>query len=133
MKKYAIEEKIQGFEVRGVRKQLKLTQAEFARLANVSVKTVERWESSDNFITGPVVTLVKILKMNPSMEEKLEIPEKQYPLRLFYMHYQEVCTVIDVNERKRAVKIYNYTNDYLMSAFGGADGACFRKNGLRRF
>lgn len=34
------------------------------------------------------------------------------------MHGQSVCTVIDVNEMKRLVKIRNYTDNVMFRAFG---------------
>lgn len=40
------------------------------------------------------------------------------PLRLWYMHKQNVCTIIDVNELAREVKIKNYTNNLIFRAFG---------------
>lgn len=116
--KYAIGEALQSDDIRNVRKRLKLTQTEFARLINVSNKTVERWESNEKPITGPIVPLVKILKEYPQIPDALKIPEKVYPLRLWYMYRQEVCTIIDVDERERRVHVYNYTNDIAFRAFG---------------
>ena len=34
------------------------------------------------------------------------------------MHKQTVCTVIDVNELKREVKVRNYTDHVIFRAFG---------------
>lgn len=34
------------------------------------------------------------------------------------MHKQNVCTIIDVNELAREVKIKNYTNNLIFRAFG---------------
>ena len=63
MKSYAVTTELKSSELKVLRKKLGLTQAEFARLANVSTKTIERWETSDKPITGPVVTLAGILKL----------------------------------------------------------------------
>ena len=41
------------------------------------------------------------------------MPEKEYPIRLWYMFKSEICTIIDVDERGRKVKIYNYTNNFI--------------------
>ena len=92
---------------------MKLTQKDFAKLVNVSQKTIERWESENRDITGPVTTLVHILNEYPQIEENLRVPEKEYPIRLWYMFKSEICTIIDVDERGRKVKIYNYTNNFI--------------------
>lgn len=44
--------------------------------------------------------------------------EKVWPLRIWYMYDQDVCTLIDVNERERKVKIKNYTDKIMFRAFG---------------
>lgn len=118
VKKFAVSDALTGSEIKDIRRKLTLTQAEFANLTNVSVKTIERWEGSQKEITGPIVTLLKILKEYPELANRLEVPEKIYPLRLWYMYRNEVCTVIDVDERNRKVRICNYTENPLFRAFG---------------
>lgn len=49
---------------------------------------------------------------------ELAIPEKIYPLRLWYMSGNQVSTIIDVDEQNRKVEIHNYTKDYIARAFG---------------
>lgn len=124
---FAITDSLNGTGIKTIRKKLKLTQAEFAELANVSVKTVERWESGRKPVTGPIVTLVKILKESPQIQEALKIPVQTYPMRLLYMYYDDICTIIDVNERERTVKIYNYTQDYAFRAFGKNETPTFEQ------
>lgn len=126
-KLFAISDVLCGKDIKAIRKKLKLTQVEFAQLSNVSVKTIERWESSDKNITGPIVTLIKILKEYPQIREELEIPAMAYQMRLWYMHEDEICTIIDVDERKRLVKIYNYTKDYIFRAFGREERPTFEQ------
>ena len=46
------------------------------------------------------------------------IPEKVYPLRLWYMSGDQVSTIIDVDEQNRKVEIHNYKKDYIARAFG---------------
>ena len=46
MKKYAVKKSVTGVEIKKCRKRLGVSQEEFAELANVSKKTVERWEYS---------------------------------------------------------------------------------------
>ena len=118
MTKFAISDSVTGKDIKIIRRKLELTQAEFAELVNVSQKTIERWEAGHKEITGPIVTLVKILNEYPQIEEELVIPEKVYPLRLWYMAGNRVSTIIDVDERGRKVKIHNYTKDYIARAFG---------------
>ena len=104
---YAVKHSIRAEDIRILMKKLKLTQKDFAKLVNVSQKTIERWESENRDITGPVTTLVHILNEYPQIEENLRVPEKEYPIRLWYMFKSEICTIIDVDERGRKVKIYN--------------------------
>lgn len=127
MRKYIISGGITGEEIKAIRRKLKLTQAGFAELVNVSQKTVERWEAGNSKINGPIVTLVKILNEYPQIEEELLIPDKSYPLRLWYMEKDRVCTIIDVDERLRRVKIYNYTHDYILRAFGREEHPTFKE------
>ena len=117
-RKYVLADRLQGNEIRSIRKKLQLTQSEFSQLVNVSVKTIERWESSKNEITGPIVTLIKMLSMDGTLAKKLEIPNRDLPLRLWYHYKNEVCTIIDVDERKKILQVYNYTNDNMLKAFG---------------
>ena len=49
---------------------------------------------------------------------ELAIPEKVYPLRLWYMSGDQVSTIIDVDEQNRKVEIHNYTKDYIARACG---------------
>ncbi|MCM1122084.1 MAG: type II toxin-antitoxin system MqsA family antitoxin [Eubacterium sp.] len=127
MIKFAVSDAVTGKEVKTIRRKLELTQAEFAGLANVSLKTVERWETGEKEITGPIVTLMKILNEYPQIGERLVIPEQSYPLRLWYMSGDKVCTIIDVDERGRRIKIYNYTNDYICRAFGRIEQPTFEE------
>lgn len=121
MKKYLISDYITAKEIKTVRKKLKLTQKEFANLICCSKSTVERWETSSEPITGPIVLLLLLLERQPEILNTLSVPEKIYPLRLWYMHNQNVCTIIDVDEVKRYIKIYNYTDNVMFRAFGKED------------
>lgn len=127
MNRYAFREYLDKDDIKTIRKKMKLTQKEFAALVNVSVKSVERWETSDKPVTGPVVTLVKLLNEEPELEQKLKIPKKTFPMRLWYYHRNSVCTIIDVDERQRKVCFYNYTKDYMMRAFGNAKEVTFEQ------
>lgn len=126
-KLFAISDTLLGEDIKSIRKKLDLTQVQFAELVNVSKKTIERWESGEKPVTGPIVTLVKILAEYPQIPENLRIPERIYPMRLWYMYKQEACTVIDVDERNRKVCIQNYTNNYIFRAFGWDEKPTFEQ------
>ena len=96
-------------EIKRIRKELHLTQKEFAEFINCSKPTVERWERSEEVIRGPIVPFLRMLQKYPEYEQEVKVPEKIWPLRMWYMYGQDVCTLIDVNERERKVKIKNYT------------------------
>lgn len=127
MIKFAVPDTVTGRDIKTIRRKLRLTQAEFAGLVNVSQKTVERWEVGAKAINGPIVTLLKILNEYPQIEEEMIIPEQTYPLRLWYMSTNGICTIIDVDERARKVKVYNYTKDYIARAFGRKEHPTFEE------
>ena len=118
MRQFAVAKEVKGKDLKALRKKLGVTQAEFAGLANISVKTIERWEISDKPITGPVVTLVELLNRHPHLMGELIVPEKIYDLRLWYMCKDMPCTLIDVDERNRKIRIQNYMDNCMMKAFG---------------
>lgn len=118
MNKYVIPKSITGKEIKEVRQSLDMTQKEFAEFLGCSIPTVERWESGKKDITGPVVTLLEIIRRDTEIPEKLEIPDRKYRLRLYYMYENMVCTVIDADEVIRKVRIKNYTDNLLFRAFG---------------
>lgn len=125
-KVFAVQKDLSSQDLKNVRKRMGLTQEEFAGLVNVSVKTIARWEISNKPITGPIVTLVRILNEYPRMEEQFLIPKKEYPMRLWFMHNDDVCTLIDVDEPQQAVRIYNITNQYMLRAFGREERPTFK-------
>lgn len=116
--KYVISEYITGEDIKKVRALLGMTQKEFASFVRSSNRTVENWESNNNTISGPIVPLVEILLRKPELVAKLMVPNKEKGLRLWYMYENTVCSVIDVNELERSVKVYNYIDNPLYRAFG---------------
>ena len=117
-KQYVIPNEITGEDIKRLRDILGMTQREFAVFANCALRTVENWESKDGGITGPIVTLVDILMRNPELARKLELPDNKLKLRLIYMYEHAVCTIIDVDETERKVKIRNYIDKPMFRAFG---------------
>lgn len=118
MNKFVNTDYIYAEDIKNIRKKLNLTQKDFAILVNSSKPTVERWERSTTQITGPIVSLVKMLEKYPEYVEKIKIPKKEYPVRLYYMHNDKICTIIDVDDCNRKVNIINYVEHLMFRAFG---------------
>ena len=79
---------------------------------------MERWESGEREISGPVTLLWEILMRDPEYAERFRIPARQGKLRLWYMHQDKICTMIDVDETARKIFIKNYVESPLFCAFG---------------
>ena len=118
MNKFVNTDYIYAEDIKNIRKKLNLTQKDFAIVVNSSKPTVERWERSTTQITGPIVALIKMLEKYPEYVEKIKIPKKEYPVRLYYMHNDKICTIIDVDDRNRKVNIVNYVEHLMFRAFG---------------
>ena len=123
-KRYIFPKKTSGSEIKEVRKNLKMTQREFADFAGVSKPTVERWESQET-VSGPIVTLLEILKRNKSLPQKYTLPQDKPKLRMYYMYLNTLCTVIDIDETERTVHIKNYIDNPQLRAFGINDDPAF--------
>lgn len=56
----------------------------------------------------------------PKLEfyEICDVPEKVLPLRMWYMFKDKKCTLIDVDDKNRIVRIKNFTNHFMFKAFG---------------
>lgn len=91
------------------------------KFVGVSKPTIERWETSDKEITGPVVLLYDLLSEHEEWLESRKIPAKKYPLRLWYMYKSRKCTLIDVDEMNQKVYIRNYARNIMFRAFGAND------------
>lgn len=115
---YAIPKYIDSEELRNTREKLGLSQRQFANLIGCSKPTIERWESGQGKITGPVVLLLQLMNRIPDFKEEFVIPEKTCPVRIWYMYKQTLCTLIDVDDSLRQVSVRNYTNRVLFRAFG---------------
>ena len=108
-------------EIKNVRKKLRLTQKEFAELVGASKSTIERWEAGNESVKGPIVLLLQFLNKEPEYVQKIKVPEKVYPLRMWYMYRQTVCTLIDVDELNQKVRIRNYVDNLMFRAFGNIE------------
>lgn len=117
-KKFAVQKKISAEEIRALRKELGFTQRDFAELLGCSKATVERLEKDGSSTQGPMVLLMKLLKRDTDYIKTLEIPQKELPVRMWYMYKDIPCTLIDVDELKKIVRIRNYTDNVMFTAFG---------------
>lgn len=127
MKQYIFPEKIEGKQLKKLREKMGVSQRGFAKIINVSVNTVEKWEGENKELKGPILILYTILNKNPHYLDEFEVPKRKYPLRLFYKMEDIVCTVIDVDELNQKVKIYNYTDNLLFRAFGKIENPTFKE------
>ena len=57
-------------DVKAVREQIGLSQSEFARLMQVSIKTLQNWEQRRRNPTGPAAALLKIVTTAPEVALK---------------------------------------------------------------
>jgi putative transcriptional regulator len=53
--------------VRVIRERTSLSQAEFAQLIGVSVKTLQNWEQERRRPTGPAAALLSIIEHDPAL------------------------------------------------------------------
>lgn len=117
-KEYITPEYITSDDIKQLREKLGMTQNQFAQFVHASKRTVENWESQKKEIKGPIVTLVDILAHNLELEKSMRVKENELKVRLWYMYRNMVCTVIDVDEMERKVKIQNFVKNPLFRAFG---------------
>ena len=115
---YVIPDFVTAEEMKQIRKKLDVTQKELAELIHCSKSTVERWEMSEEPITGPVAFTMKLLEKHLEYVDEIRVPQKRYPLRLWYMYKQDVCTLIEVDELGQKIHIKNYAEHLMFRAFG---------------
>lgn len=60
-------------DVKNIRLSLDMTQAIFAAVMGVSVKTVEAWESGINTPSGTARRMLSLLKSDPQLPEKYNL------------------------------------------------------------
>lgn len=125
--KYAVKKALFGNDIKDFRKKYSLTKTDLSSLLNVSPRTIEGWESSNNEISGPLVLLLRILDENPEYIESLLIPDMKYGLRLYYMENGDINTVIDVDMLNRKVSFKNYTNNIIKRAFGNKESVTYEE------
>ncbi len=57
-------------DAKSVREKIGLSQSEFAKLMQVSIKTLQNWEQHRRNPTGPAVALLKIMMTEPDVVMK---------------------------------------------------------------
>ena len=129
MKEYNVLDYITADELKSFRKKLGMTQKEFAKFLGVSKPTLERWETSDKRITGPVVLLIDLLLEHDEWLETREIPTPKYSLRLWYMYNNKRCTLIDVDEINQKIWVKNYACNIMFRAFGANNNPTYEDYG----
>ncbi len=63
----------QSKQIKEIRNKLNLTQAVFAEILGVSIKTVEAWESGKNVPNGPAQRILDLLNKEKDFLEKHKI------------------------------------------------------------
>lgn len=116
--KYITPKYITADEIKLIREITGMTQREFAEFAGVSKRTVERWEYSDEEITGPITVLADLIIKNHDLPQRLKVPENKYKMRLWYMYHDFVCSILDVDEMERKVEVHNFITNPLFRALG---------------
>lgn len=66
---------------------------------------------------------------DPRLIDQVRIPDRDpaYPLRMYYKYLDQICTVIDVDERYRRVRIKNFVPDLQFRAFGRTESPTFEE------
>lgn len=124
-KTFAVPEYTTAEEIKTIRKNLGLTQGAFATLLRCSRPTIERWERSKEPIKGPIVLLLHMMNNHADEVADLIVPAKELPIRMWYMYREKPCTLIDVNESKREIRIKNYMKNIMFCAFGSKAAPTF--------
>jgi len=125
MIEYCAPQVIDKYDVKRLRNKLEMTQEVFANFIGVSKKTVERWETQDKEISGPITRLYFLLNRYLGLVEEMKVADRVYGLRLKYYYGNLLCSVIDVDERQREVKVWNYQKDFILKAFGSVENPTF--------
>lgn len=125
--KYAFKNEISSFELKEFRINHNLTRIQMADFLNVSVRSLERYETKDSRLKGSIVTLYRLLNEYPELLERFEMPNKTYPLRMYYMEKGNINTVIDVDMSNRKVRFKNFTNNIIARAFGNKETVTYEE------
>ncbi len=59
--------KYDAVDIRKLRKSLKVSQSQFARMIGVSVDTVQNWEQGRRTPRGPAMALLRVFEQNPKV------------------------------------------------------------------
>lgn len=118
MTQYTVATQVSPWEVRHAREKMGLSQTEFGKFIGCSRATVERWESGAEDIRGPAAFAIDLINRQIDPREQFTAPERKYPLRLWFMYRNSICTMIDVDDANQRVEIRNYAANVQFTAFG---------------
>lgn len=59
--------KYNAVDIRKLRKSVKVSQSQFARMIGVSVDTVQNWEQGRRTPRGPAMALLRVFEKNPKV------------------------------------------------------------------
>ena len=59
--------KYDAVDIRKLRKSVKVSQSQFARMIGVSVDTVQNWEQGRRTPRGPAMALLRVFEQNPKV------------------------------------------------------------------
>ena len=90
--KYNFDE-IDGNYIRLFRKNNNLTQCALANIFNVSIKTIQRWESGKQKVTGPATTLFTLFNSDKNLLSTIR--EVTYPIKQLDKDFVEVENLSD--------------------------------------
>ena len=115
---YAFPETMTADVFKTIRTYVGMNKKEFADFCDVSQKTISRYESGTAKIDGPISRLLYLLYLDLVDVKKLEVPAKEYNVRFLYKCNGLICSVIDVDDIKKRIKVKNFTNSTNLKAFG---------------
>ena len=112
------EKTIDSATFRYIRKSLELTQKEAARLLNVSVVTVKRFETEDGVISGPTAILMQIYYLYRDIVKSVLPTTIDFDVRFFYKNHDVTTAIIDVDNVKKQISVLNIAKDPYLLPFG---------------
>lgn len=116
--KYVFPSKLNADEFKLIRESVGFTKEELASFCGVNWRTIHRYENGDKIADGPIVRLMYMLYLNVVEKEMFELPKQGYQTRFLYKCGELICTVIDVDDTNKRVKIKNFTKSTRLRAFG---------------
>lgn len=86
-------DEVDGNYIKSFRINNNLTQRALANIFNVSIKTIQRWESGKQKVTGPAITLFTLFNSDKNLLSTIR--EVTYPIKQLDRDYVEVENLSD--------------------------------------